>query len=55
MTAHPLDAEAADVRAPDTSDAAAAASFTRIFADDDDAGEPEDDIEGDDAPDTAAD
>ena len=55
MTAHPLNAEAADVRAPDTSDAAAAASFTRIFADDDDAGEPEDDIEGDDAPDTAAD
>lgn len=56
MTAHPQEiAEAADVRSSELTDDAAAASFTKIFADDDGEGEPEADIEGEEAPETDAD
>lgn len=56
MTAHPQDtAEAADVRSSGMTDDAAAASFTKIFADDDGDGKPDTEVEGDDVPETDAD
>lgn len=56
MTAHPQEiAEAADVRSSELTDDAAAASFTKIFADDEGDGEPEADVEGEEEPETDAD
>lgn len=56
MTAHPQEiAEAADVRSSELTDDAAAASFTKIFADDEGDGEPEADVEGEEEPETDTD